>query len=260
MLILCGLIIIVIILVIYIGIIRVKETFVLIDVLSQQDYDGLVVVSSHYQEDIEWLKNANARAVVCSKTLASPLCEHTNQNKGREATSYLKFIIDNYDALPKHVAFIHGHQNAWHHQLKTNRGEDILHVVQHCAKYQEYGFVSLNNCQIDDRNNANAIMMYMRDVFWDPVFRPYLNRDMPNYVFHDCCAQFIVSRDRILRLPRAAYAHWFNYCMHEDPTNDGGFKLSIAFEYIWHIIFGEPDVVRQDEQRKMFKESCSANV
>ena len=216
--------------------------------------DELVIVSSHHSEDLHWLDSVeDVPVVVCSKTLDSPACA-VAENRGREATSYLKFIIDNYHQLPKHVAFIHGHENAWH----QNGNGNLLHVIKNCAKYKEYGFISLNNTHIDDRNIAtNNTMQYLRYGLWKSLFLPYLHRDAPDYLFHDCCAQFIVSKERILLRPKAAYQHWYTYIMYEDPNDDGGLEIGAVFEYIWHVIFGEPDFVTIDEHHKMFHKHCS---
>ena len=213
----------------------------------------LVIVSSHYNEDIEWLKETDLPVVVCSKVLNSPLCS-MNINKGREASSYLKFIIDNYDILPKNIAFIHGHEDAWHHNLQHQNSKTLIDIIK-CAKYKAYGYISLNNLYIDDRNINNENYVYMQKELWNLLFRPYLNRNIPNHILHDCCAQFIVSRERILNLPKEAYEKWYNYILYEDPLDDNSFKLGIIFEYLWHIIFGEPDIVTKQENLKRF--SCN---
>lgn len=207
----------------------------------------VTIVTNHYNEDLEWLKKSNVPLVICSKTLPSPQC-NVDQNKGREATAILKYIIDNYEHLPKHIAFLHGHESAWHHQGKMN----ILHVIQNCAKIHEYGYISLNNHFINDRNMDNPKMKHLHEV-WPKLFEPYLKRPAPAYLLHDCCAQFIVSCERIKRHPKKVYQHWYNYIMYQDPNNDGGYLISVVFEYLWHIIFGEPDVVTHQQYKQQFK-------
>lgn len=208
----------------------------------------LIIVTSHHSEDLKWFQNTKLPVVVCSKVLDSPFCS-MNVNKGREVTAFLKFIMDNYDRLPKHVAFLHGHETAWHQTFK----KPLLEIIESCANYTQYGFVSLNNHPIDDRKiESNDIMKRLHKI-WDPIFRPFLQRDAPNYLFADCCAQFIVARERIRRLPVDAYKRWFKYITEEDPFNDNGYTIGFMFEYIWHIIFGEPDIVPMSEHRKMFR-------
>lgn len=214
--------------------------------VHKPDIQQLTIVANHYNEDVNWLKQSTIPVVICSKTLPSPQC-HVGKNKGRETTAILKYIIDNYENLPKHIAFLHGHETAWHHRGKKG----ILQVLQNCAKINDYGYISLNNHFIDDRNMDNPKMKHLHEL-WPHLFEPFLKRPAPTYLLHDCCAQFIVTRDRIRRLPKRAYEKWYNYIMHEDPNNDDGYIISVVFEYIWHIIFGEPDIVTRDEYKQQF--------
>ena len=51
---------------------------------------------------------------------------HPPVNKGNEAMTYLSFIIDHYDVLPKKIAFIHSHASSWH----TSDTVDVLTRIQ----------------------------------------------------------------------------------------------------------------------------------
>jgi len=220
-----------------------KEHFKI--VTSLPDNKDLIIVTSHFQEDLKWLENSKNSVVLCSKTKNSPLC-HQDKNLGREAASYIKFILDNYNYLPEHIAFIHGHEHAWHQDY-----HDILKIINECAKYKTYGFISINNHFINDRNIVyNDAMKYMHSI-WDEVFRPHLKRDAPNYIFQDCCAQFIVSKERILRHSKETYQYWYEYMMN-DPLGDGGFTIGMVFEFLWPIIFGEPDIVNMETYYNSF--------
>jgi hypothetical protein len=46
----------------------------------------------------------------------------------REAGRYLRFIVQYYDHLPRHVAFVHGHRRAWH------QSGDIVEVLHSAAE------------------------------------------------------------------------------------------------------------------------------
>ena len=203
----------------------------------------LVIVSSHYNEDLEWLKSQKSIPyVICSKTLPSPQCD-VKVNKGREASAYLKYIIDNWDALPQYVAFVHGHKTAWH-----QAHEDLLEVIK-CAKYKEHDFISLNHNYEDNRRFDEKHPLFE---FWTEHFEPYLKRPMPKYVLHDCCAQFIVAKSRIKANPLEAYEHWYKATT--EAEND--WQVGVWFEYMWHVIFGEPDVVPERENRDRFDQAC----
>lgn len=221
--------------------------FLLCSYLSVVTEGFLTLVSSHYNEDLKWLYEQDMEVVVCSKTIDSPKCP-IDKNKGREASAYLKYIVDNYDDLPEHIAFLHGHQTAWHQKGKRS----IISLIKDCAKYKEYDYISLNNYYWYDWGMDNQYVQYMHQI-WDNVFRPYLKRDPPTYLSSDCCAQFIVSSDRIRKLPREAYLHWYNFIMNVDKKDDGGKSMGYVFEYLWHVIFGDADVVPYEEYKKRFR-------
>jgi hypothetical protein len=220
----------------------------LIIVLNRKDKD-LVVVSAHYKEDLDWLKKSDWDVVVCDKPGAQPMNFEANptcsldQNRGREASVYLKYIIENYDSLPNYIAFIHGHEKDWH------QSEDILELIRK-AKKEEHSYISLNNridfkCdslpgdirngQTDDLeiNHPSFILLTNK---WDTIFGPILKIPMPSYVRFKCCAQFIVSRDAIIRHSREEYQTLYDFVMDPDESD---YYTSIAMEFIWHILFGE---------------------
>jgi len=226
-----------------------KENFIEIDTYSSKD-DDIIIVSSHYNEDLKWIQESENKVVVCSKTKDNNLC-HIVPNKGRETSAYLKFIIDNYYNLPKYMAFIHGHETAWHQKIEPYT--NLLDYIKNCTKYKEYDYISLNNLFIDDRYEDTTKNMIELKKLWDILFKPYLNRDFPKHLLHDCCAQFIVSRERILRNSIDAYKYWFDYIMNNDPYDDKSQTIATLFEYIWHIIFGEPDIITLEEHKNMLK-------
>eukprot|EP00854_Cymbomonas_tetramitiformis_P000446 gene446-823_t len=59
-------------------------------------------------------------------------------NMGREATSYLKYILDHYENLRPVTAFIHAHRKAWH---QKDMGQTLKYI--HVAP--RWGYMSLND-------------------------------------------------------------------------------------------------------------------
>lgn len=229
-----------------VGIVFVTVCIAVLFMLNRQVYEHLVVVTSHYKENLNWLRESGLQLVVCSKVHDSPECP-LHANRGREASAYLQYILSNYDHLPDHIAFVHGHEDAWHHGFD----KPLLDVIR-SAKFREYGFVSLNNWYIDDRTMDNDKMVYIRSI-WNEVFRPFLKRDAPVYIYHDCCAQFIVSRERVLANSLEAYETWYELIMRDEAFDDGGYTWGIIFEMLWPLIFGEPDVVDKKAYLRRFK-------
>jgi hypothetical protein len=222
----------------------------------------LVIVTAHYKEDLNWLKNSYYPVVLCDKSGADaspfdpdPKCS-IPFNKGREASSYLKFIIEYYDELPKYVAFIHGHEDAFHHKLPWG----ILEALDK-AKKNDYNFISLNNIlQItcSDYNNisfhspipgnivrSNVEFHTRIENAWDEYFKPILGYDCPKNIRHQCCAQFVVSRQAILRNSKSSYEKLYKFMT--DGTEHDGHQNGFVMEYVWHMIFGEnPDMCSND--------------
>ncbi len=225
-----------------------------IENIYKKENKKLVIVTSHYKEDLEWLKSSPWKVVICSKIGAPSLptikldqtclCE----NKGNECTSYLKYIITNYQNLPDYIAFIHGHENAWHQNLniKGKYKSNILNLIEK-AKILDYDFISLNGTFIDDRKKGELLGFdYLRSL-WPEYFQSFLKIELPDYVFHDCCAQFIVHKSRILRLPLKVWETWFHLFYNPQINHK---ILGYSFEYCWHILFGESPVMEKFSKTK----------
>jgi hypothetical protein len=211
----------------------------------------LIIVSSHFNEDLNWLLKAPVPVVVCGKDGEKPAAIPTNEacktiNEGYEASSYLKFIIANYENLPQYVLFLHGHENA-HHQKR-----DIFEEIKQ-RKWFNKPYYSVNKFGLIQCMNGSIHMCDQLRPLWDTYFRPYLKRDAPKNLVCDCCAQFVISRDTILKNPKEAYEKWLQLLIedykkysdifkHTDQTmHSPGKQIAMLFEYLWHIIFGQPD-------------------
>lgn len=208
----------------------------------------LIIVTSHYTEDLEWLKQSKYPVVVCSKIGANipaipadPKC--IIPNIGREASSYLKFIITYYDNLPEYIAFIHGHETAWHQSV------DIFKAIDG-ALYKKYNYISLNGIFFKRKSNTefHELIQKIYKEYFESILGVYYPK---NSVQHDACAQFIVSRNIIKKYSKDVYIKWLNLILDIklDRINggefyelicDSSFLWGLIYEFIWHIIFGEP--------------------
>lgn len=218
----------------------------------------IVIVTSHFNEDLAWLTHSPYKVFLCDKVGANHIdnniksqfyCDPVIPNKGHEASTYLSFIINHYNFLPPYIAFIHGHEDAWHQKHPLG----ILGAIR-TAKKESFDYISLNvkghpeaggvyDVENPEEHNVNAFALIRKN--WDTLFRPYCNIELPRFLFHDSCAQFLVSRENILRHPIDAYKKWFDFVITHDPTKD----TATAFEFIWHVIFGEePVCTERDEE------------
>ena len=71
----------------------------------------MFVVLAKYKENIEW---AN---IIKNKIIYSKIKNEPNfvEEPFGESSSYLKYIIDNYDQLNEWTLFAHAHEKHWHH-------------------------------------------------------------------------------------------------------------------------------------------------
>jgi hypothetical protein len=77
----------------------------------------ILVVAAH-DDDLEWLKLQPFQPVVMVKGRPEGTPNNIPMNWGREASSYLQFILEHYDNLPPRMVFMHGHNTSWHLKVR----------------------------------------------------------------------------------------------------------------------------------------------
>jgi len=195
---------------------------------------SLEIVTSHWKEDLTWLAQSKWPVNLIDKEGAdtSPFVpKHVIPNKGQEASAYIKYIIERYDSLPDHVAFIHGHEESWH----QFHGRPLLEVIDQ-AQRDIHDYISLNNFFrlywfLDEVEDWNKVVTY-----WN-IFG-FKDEDRPLYGSRleiPFGAQFIVSREAIQRYSKKDWTRWYTLIMNE-ATN----QFPLFFECVWHVIFGQP--------------------
>ena len=83
----------------------------------------LQIVVAKYKENTQWTKYTNHNTIIYSKIEGEP--NYVKYGKDSETTSYLRFIIDNYNNLSDWTLFTHGHEYHWHHPLSILKSCDI---------------------------------------------------------------------------------------------------------------------------------------
>jgi hypothetical protein len=195
------------------------------------------ICTSHFKEDLGWLDKSPWPVSIVHHEGGDPV-EYTYSipNRGFEVTSYLKYIIERYDTLPDHVAFIHGHEEAWHQQ-----GDRPLLEMIRTANIEKYNYVPLNNSW---RCVTSKLQMHSENEFSDKYGIP----PAPENFITCCGGQFIVSKNAILRHPRGLYEYFYDIV--EDKAS------AIYFELLWHAIFlcGDSIIPREDYFNPPLKE------
>jgi hypothetical protein len=88
---------------------------------------NVLVVIAKYKENVSWVKDLQCAYKIYDKDKDIP-------NVGREAETYLRYIIENYDNLPDHVVFLQGHP--FDHLKERN-----VHFLNRCIQ-------SINNSDV----------------------------------------------------------------------------------------------------------------
>ena len=194
-----------------------------------------VIVSSHFKEDLNWLKRASWEVVVIDHEGSQPPAIEPIAiipNRGNESSSYIRYIIDHWDNLPDHMAFIHGHEYAKHQKYK----EHMLTLIEN-AHLTDDCYIPLNGYWLGEPAPSRVKSNYYLQIekYWY-LFQPYMKKYPEQDLFTDACGQFIVSRNKIKQYPFEAWVSWYEALTHPDTH----FELGFVFEYTWHYIFGEP--------------------
>ena len=154
-------------------------------------------------------------------------------NKGNEASSFLKYIVDYYDKLPEFTYFIHDDEYAWHHT-----GSVIDKFYEAVESGQKYYNIN-DQCHWDRKNMIKPeqytllIKWYMEYVDKYIPLEKIPNNDDFIYGYYGA-AQFLIHRDLILSLPKKFYEDIYAWILATDlPT-----WLSSRFlEWTWHIFW-----------------------
>lgn len=223
-----------------------------------------VVMGRLQTEDTDWVASSltdwqNAIYYVdLPDNVTSPSGLRTPMNKAREAMPYLTYLTDHYPNFTDVVAFIHPHRNnmpsAWHNDARDHDAVNMLHDLN-LDTVMERGYVNLrcNNevgCpdEIHPFRNpplpeklAEHAYPYVYAHFFNATFGEM--REQIPVVATQCCAQFAVSKERILRLPKDEYVRYRRYL---EETHYSDQTVGTVLEYMWHIIFGAPAVQCED--------------
>ncbi|KAG9950384.1 hypothetical protein KCU81_g4038, partial [Aureobasidium melanogenum] len=168
-------------------------------------------------------------------------------NRGREAASYLSFIITHYYDLPEYMVFIHGDRYQTHN-ADIAQMYDTLPLIQKLdLDYVDLeGYVNLRcnwkHCPepyiVPRPGHEDSIWEAHGEYVkaWEFIFP---NKTLPEKVAAPCCAQFAVDRRTIHRWPVAQY-ELIRAWMWSRDGDIASMKSGIILEYMWHILFGKP--------------------
>lgn len=213
-------------------------------------YDIGIVMAKTGPENVNWLielyHEMPFRPFIYSmKSPAESGCLTPRSRRGRETAPYLSYIIDNYDSLPDYSIFIHSKDEQWHNDILGTKSADTIKALRF-EHINATGFVNLRcalnpGCPLgvnpldpteedirrkDTRAFFAEIYMELLDVTRDQV---------PRHIGNVCCAQFAVTRARILRRPKSDYETMLRWV---ENSHEVDFGIGWVFGKLWDTIFG----------------------
>ena len=217
------------------------------------DFNYYFVVCARYNKDISFLNNIPIKSIVLQKgTKPGEVI-----NKANEATSYLYYIINNYNNLPENVIFIHDEDKSWHHEgkLSDNIYKWIKYYEDNKLNYYNFNNTLTKWKEIDVNKQ---IIIFDNDTIetnnWLPVFKKLYDYALKPYNIilktktqpSVGCAQFIVSKKAIQSNPKEMYEKIYKWLV--DNTNGegngngktdvySGYYTGRYLEWSWHFIF-----------------------
>ena len=192
------------------------------------------IVVAKYKEDTSWLEPVYDKCVIYDKSKDYP-------NVGREAETYLRYIIEKYDNLPEVVVFtqanIADHRGSNDVKILTTMEEQALqhgysfpHVAPHDWVWgPDFNLVDQDNKKYKDPmyyhdKNVISYYEYFKKILGFSIF-PY-----PMYIYPN--ALFAVRKDKILRNTKAFYENIIRTVNHSEWNVEAYFM-----ERSWFYIF-----------------------
>lgn len=194
--------------------------------------NNTIIVISRYDKDTSWTRRFTDKGYT---VLTYEHGEHgsTNNpynlgvNKGKEASAYLKYIVDKYDSLPLYTVFLHDKLFSWHHQ-----GDIVDLVFKNEGSAKQY-FNFNNKVCSTIKNDLWSDMKWYFKKFLSPYIGPIENFGDWT-VNHLCCAQFVCHKNKIRQHPKKMYEDMYKWIIKTDMDHQTTGRL---LEWTWRIIF-----------------------
>lgn len=158
----------------------------------------------------------------------------------REAGEFLKFVIDAYDKLPERVAFVQGHNGAWH-DPPGDKAQTIVNLLKKDGRQMVH---------LPGKHMCGSMIIDATRVpkdMWSKYFQEHLGNypaGWPSGYSTPCCSQFVTSRDAIRRHPKAFYEGAYGWMTSGEKDNhikngdkNPAYHQAQLMEAMWSMIF-----------------------
>ena len=205
------------------------------------------VIVSRYKDNINWVNKLTHPYTIIDK-------ENT-ANVGNEAWSYIRFLIDNYYNLPDRMLFVHGHENSYHQDYPTwyianNLNWNLEFMNINSRRFEEQYISLINDFEDNEYNYRKSYESWIKTP-WKHIFDQFPIPHTLTFLGH---AQFLVSKNYVLRHPIHFYKHILNWLETTNIDRDlytgkiehfnknNAYVSARILEYTWHYIFtGDPE-------------------
>lgn len=219
---------------------------------------------------IEWIQEQSDFKYVlchaCTVQTPEPVCA-VPTNMGNEASFYIAFIVQNWDRLPRTVAFTHGHRHV--QGKKSQQMLDRLRQARDRGLLTEDAFFWFGTGRTTrDLPNCTGL----RQGWWNEVWLPFdeiesARCNSSKRVTFQIGSHFVAGRERIRRRPKRLYQElllWATgqkwYHGSEDWVNGKGNSYSpgqqvsagFQIEGKWHILMSMPGDTDDSTWKRIF--------
>jgi hypothetical protein len=151
-----------------------------------------------------------------------------------------RYIIDNYENLPDIMLFIHSTRYQWHNDDPYYDGVPMLRNVQ-TSYLQKEGYVNLRcvwtlGCpvEIHPLSDIHREDVHAGEYFKHAFMQLFPDTPVPEEVGVSCCAQFGVTRDRVLMRPKSDYEFYRKWLTETELKDEMSGRI---MEYSWHSMY-----------------------
>ena len=215
---------------------------------SDATHTRVMVIPRMKDENISWiadeLPDLNSVIYVANDPSA-PL--HPPKNKGHEVMIYLTYIIDHYDDLPDIVIFMHAHR--WTHHNNHLLGHDAVQMIRRLSSdyVAREGYVNMR-CEwypgcpewLHPKNAQESLAKQEEEVLSSSWRELFPASPIPKALGQACCAQFALSRERILSISLSQFIFYRDWIM-RTPLSD--YVSGRIWEYTWQFLFTGQSIV-----------------
>lgn len=206
-------------------------------------HSRVVVVPCMREEEVVWIKQELPEIVKAVYVVNdSTAFMHPPKNKGHEVMVYLTYIIDNYASLPNVSIFMHAHR--WTHHNGGLLDNDAVEMISRLSDSHviRRGYVNLR-CEWDPGCpewlhpiHSQASLGKQEEAVLSRCWRELFPSDpAPPFLSQPCCAQFALSKERILSIPMSRYMFYRDWIL-TTPLSD--YISGRIWEYLWQYMFG----------------------